>query len=388
MRTTIAHRSERMKIAIVYDVIYPFVKGGVEKRVWELAVRLSRHGHDVHVYGMKFWGGNDIVIREGVTLHGVCPVQNLYSHGRRTIREAISFGIALFFQLRKEHYDIIDCQQFPYFSCFATKCSIAFEKTPIVITWHEVWGNYWYTYLGSTGFFGKCIEQLVSRLTPAMVAVSATTAKNLMNLNKQTNVRIIHNGVDLNRMNAILPHDETYDILFAGRLIQEKNVDLLVRAMDILSHENKNYQLLIIGEGPEHETIVRLIHELSLEPHVRMIGFRDNHDEIIAYMKSAKICVLPSTREGFGITALEALACGLPVVTVDHPANAIRDLLSESNGFLCSFSAQDLADKIRFALKHHTEMRSACIQSASSYDWDRIAADVEVYYRSVIEGQT
>ena len=42
-------------------------------------------------------------------------------------------------------------------------------------------------------------------------------------------------------------------------------------------------------------------------------------------MKSSKICVLPSTREGFGITALEGLACGLPVVTIDHQANAIRD---------------------------------------------------------------
>ena len=46
-----------MKIAFVYDVIYPYVKGGVEKRVWELATRLSRRGHDVHLFGMKFWDG-------------------------------------------------------------------------------------------------------------------------------------------------------------------------------------------------------------------------------------------------------------------------------------------------------------------------------------------
>jgi len=420
-----------MKIAIIYDVIYPYVKGGVEKRVWELAVRLSRRGHDVHLYGMKFWDGSDIIDREGVTLHGVCTARNLYSHGRRTIREAISFGIALFFRLGKEHYDIIDCQQFPYFSCIAAICSIAFKnahervrvrtqrhekreafitgapdepttvqryghengaavsirKTPLVITWHEVWGDYWYTYLGIAGCFGKFIEWWVSRLTPEMVAVSATTAKNLMNLNSHTNVRIIPNGVDLKRMNAILPHDETCDIIFVGRLIKEKNVDMLVRAMGIFSHENKNYQLLIIGEGPERETIVRLICELSLKPHVRMIGFLDDHDEIIAHMKSAKICVLPSTREGFGIAALEALACGLPVVTVDHPANAIWDLITEKTGFTCSLSATVLADKIRAALEHHAEMKAACIAAAASLDWACIAADVEEYYLSVIERQ-
>ena len=384
-KNSIQPQVSRMKIAIVYDVIYPYVKGGVEKRVWELAVRLSHRGHDVHLYGMKFWEGNDILISDGVTLHGVCQAQHLYSKGRRTIREAISFSLALFFRLREDTYDIIDCQQFPYFSCIAAKCSIGFKKTPLVITWHEVWGDYWYMYLGIAGCFGKFIEWWVSRLASDMVAVSATTAKNIMTLNGQTNVRIIKNGVDLKRMNTVLPHEETSDIIFVGRLIKEKNVDLLVRAMGILSNENKNYQLLIIGEGPERETIVRLICELSLEPQVRMIGFRDNHDEIIARMKSAKMCVLPSTREGFGIAALEALACGIPVITVDHKANAIRDLITEQNGRLCTLSAEDLADKISGILAQYKEMKNACIASAETFDWDRIASDLEAYYQSVID---
>ncbi len=372
-----------MKVAIIYDVIYPYVKGGVEKRVWELATRLSRRGHDVHLYGMKFWEGNDIINREGVTLHGVCPAQNLYTKGRRTVREAISFGIALFFRLREDTYDIIDCQQFPFFSCIAAKYSTVLKKTPLVITWHEVWGDYWYTYLGLAGFFGKLVECWVSRLTPAMVAVSATTAKNLRNLNGYKNVQIIHNGVDLKRLNTIQPHDETSDIIFVGRLIKEKNVDLLVRAMGILSHEDKNYQLLIIGDGPERETIVQIICELSLEPQVRLIGFKENHDEIIARMKSAKMCVLPSTREGFGIAALEALACGIPVITVNHPANAIRDLITVQNGRLCTLSAEDLADKISGMLAQYKEMKTACIASANTFDWDSIASDLEAYYQSV-----
>jgi glycosyltransferase involved in cell wall biosynthesis len=371
-----------MKIAFVYDVIYPYVKGGVEKRVWELAVRLSCRGHDVHVYGMKYWEGNDIIIREGVTLHGVCPAQNLYFRGRRTVREAVSFAISLFFRLREDNYDIIDCQQFPYFSCIAAKCSTAFKKTPLVITWHEVWGDYWYTYLGLAGAFGKFIELRVSRLSPAMVAVSATTAKKLMTLNGHKSVRIIPNGVDLKRMNTIQPHDETSDIIFVGRLIREKNVDLLVRAMAILSHENKNYRLLIIGDGPERETIVRIIAEFSLEQCVRMIGFLNDHDEIIARMKSAKMCVLPSVREGFGIAALEALACGIPVITIDHTANAIRDLITEQNGRLCTLSAEDLAGTICGVMAHYKEMKPGCIASAETFDWDGIVSALENYYLS------
>jgi glycosyltransferase involved in cell wall biosynthesis len=374
-----------MKIAIIYDVIYPYVKGGVEKRVWELAVRLTRSGHNVHLYGMKFWDGNDIIHRDGVTLHGVCPTQTLYSKGRRTIREAISFSIALFFRLRKEDYDIIDCQQFPYFSCIAVKCSILFKKTPLVITWHEVWGDYWYTYLGRAGIFGKMVEWGVSRLTPSMIAVSATTADNLMILNGQKGVRIIRNGVDLKSVHSIMPHNEHSDIIFVGRLIREKNVDLLIHAMGVLSHKKKNYQLLIIGEGPERETLEQLICLLPPASRVRMIGFCKNHDEVISRMKSSDLCVLPSTREGFGIAALEALACGIPVITVDHPANAIRDLITKENGLLCSLTAEDLADAISVILTKSHEMKNACIASAESFDWDPITSDIEAYYQSVID---
>jgi hypothetical protein len=65
-----------MKIAVVYDVIYPYVKGGVEKRVWDLAVRLACRGHEVHLYGMKFWDGEDIINHEGVFLHGSVALKN------------------------------------------------------------------------------------------------------------------------------------------------------------------------------------------------------------------------------------------------------------------------------------------------------------------------
>jgi glycosyltransferase involved in cell wall biosynthesis len=374
-----------MKIAFVYDVIYPFVKGGVEKRVWELANRLSRRGHDVHLYGMKYWENNDILIREGVTLHGVCSARNLYTHGRRAIIEPIWFSIALFFHLRKEKYDLIDCQQFPYFPCFSAKIISFFKKSSFIITWHEVWGDYWYSYLGKIGFFGKIIELFTSRLTPDTITVSATTAGNLETLVKLRNHHIIPNGVDIRRINSIPPHEEKSDIIFVGRLIKEKHVDLLVHSMKILQEKRTDYQLLIIGEGPEHEAIEILVSKISLKNQVQMIGFCEHHDEVISRMKSAKVCVLPSTREGFGITAVEALACGIPVITINHPSNAIRELITEYNGRLCALSADDLATNIIEIIADYQKMRGACIASAELFDWDRIIPMLETYYQSVIK---
>jgi len=376
-----------MKIAFVYDVIYPYVKGGVEKRVWELATRLTRRGHHVHLFGMKFWDGEDILIREGVFLHGVCPAQKLYFGGRRTLWQALYFSIHLILPLLKERFDIIDCQQFPYFSCFSAKFFSRLKKIPLVITWHEMWGDYWYEYLGWKGCVGKTTERLVARLTSENVAVSKTTAKNLNNLGLRYEITIIPNGIDLARIRSISPSSESWDFIFVGRLIKEKHADLLIHAVTLLQCKNPDIRGVIIGEGPEYGKIHNLINDKKINKTIHLCEFYQNHDDLLAQLKSSRVFVLPSTREGFGIAALEALACGLPVVTVDHPANAVRDLITENNGYLCSLSAQDLAAKISQALQHHAVMRDACRLSAESFDWDSITSEIESYYQSVIEIQ-
>jgi len=373
-----------MKIAFVYDAIYPYVKGGVEKRVWELATRLNRRGHEVHLFGMKFWDGGDNFIREGVFLHGVCSVQKLYARGRRTVWQPLFFSIHLFFPLRKERFDLIDCQQFPLFSCIVSKAVSHINKIPLIITWYEVWGDYWYEYLGYKGILGKAIERYIASFNNPAIAVSRITADRFLTYFSRPVTWLIPVGIDISLIRSIHPSAEKSDIIFVGRLIKEKNVCPLMQAFHILVLKQPDLRLTIIGDGPERSAMTKLIKDLSLEGNVSIRGFMEDHNEVIARLKSSKVFVLPSTREGFGISALEALACGIPVVTVDHPANAIRDLITEKNGFLCSLSAEDLAKTISLALRHHADMRESCIVSAELYDWDRILSEIELYYQSLI----
>lgn len=374
-----------MKIAFVYDVIYPYVKGGVEKRVWETAVRLAARGHEVHIFGMKYWEGDDTFVQDGVVLHGVCPARPLYEDGKRTVGEALHFSIPLFFALLKERFDLIDCQQFPYLPALLVKPACVLKKTPLVITWHEIWGDYWYSYMGRTGMFGKGIERAVSRLTPYTIAVSGTTALQLGQIRPRLDIAVIPNGVDLWEIERVSPADDHADLLFAGRLIREKHVDLLVDSFRILLNENSKFTLLIIGNGPEEKSLHTRVQESGLEGSIRIRTFYPRHEDLVGQMKASKVFVIPSTREGFGITALEALACGLPVVTVDQPANAVRDLITEKTGFMSTLSPEDLAHVLRKALRHHAEMKQDCIAAAARYDWDRIAADLESYYYSVLQ---
>ncbi|HPD76749.1 MAG TPA: glycosyltransferase family 4 protein [Methanoregulaceae archaeon] len=376
----------RMKIAFVYDAVYPYVKGGVERRVWELAVRLSRNGHEVHVFGMKYWDGDDILIRDGVLLHGVCPAQSLYAGGRRTIFEAVWFAARLLPHLARYHFDIIDCQQFPYLSCFTAKIAALLKGIPLVITWHEFWGDYWYDYLGIPGFFGKAIERVASRLSLNRIAVSETTSAALAKAGSTTTVVTIPNGIDSRHITLIPTAGERTDIIFVGRLIRDKHADLLIRAFAGIAAEDPVLILRIIGEGPEREHLTGIVHDLGLTDRVFLHDFEKNYEDLIARMKSARIFVLPSTREGFGMAALEALACGLPVVTVDHPKNAIRNLVTEKTGFLCALSVEDLSMAMKNALLRHEAMREDCIAASRMFEWDRITLLCEEYYRSVITG--
>jgi glycosyltransferase involved in cell wall biosynthesis len=372
-----------MKIAFVYDVIYPYVKGGVEIRIHELAIRLGARGHDVHIIGMKYWEGPDSIKKDGITLHGICTPQQLYTDGRRTLFEALYFSCHLLPFLMREEFDIIDCQQFPYIPCFPVKLASAMKKKPFLITWHEVWGDYWYEYLGWQGAFGKVTERLVAGLTPDVVSVSETTAKKLRHLDVSNEVRIIPNGIDPAWVRAIPQSHITSDFIFVGRLIKEKHVDMLVRAFARVLKESPDHTLLILGNGPERDAINGLISDLAIGDRVILKPFVDSHEEVISLMKASHVCVIPSTREGFGIAALEALACGLPVITVDHPDNAIGELVNGETGFLSSLSVDDLADTIRAALSKYPAMKTACVSSADAYDWDRIVDRVEDCYRSL-----
>ena len=377
--------TDRMKIAFVYDVIYPYVKGGVEKRIGEFAWRLAARGHDVHIFGMKYWEGEDILVRDGVILHGICPAKKLYAGGRRTVREALYFGVHLIHPLTKERFDIIDCQQFPFLPCIPVRFISRARRIPLVITWHEVWGDYWKEYMGYPGLFGKAAERYVASFGSPVIAVSRTTANRFRTQFGRMPDIIIPNGIDVSCLESVSPSPGKSDIVFAGRLIREKNAGMLVQAMHILVRKFPELRLTIIGDGPEHAAVRSLVREFSLGRNVTVAGFQNSHDDVIALMKSSKVFVLPSAREGFGIAALEALGCGLPVVTIDHPANAIRDLITDKTGFLCAPTPEALADAIGKALGSVEQMRDACRASAAPYDWDRIVDQAENYYQSRID---
>lgn len=378
-----------MKIAFIYDCIYPWVKGGGEKRIYEIGKRLVAKGHEVHLFGIKWWDGSDIIEHEGMILHGVCEKMELYVDGRRSISEALIFSIKLLPHLykgNKEKFDIIDVTAFPYFSVFVAKLVSLVKRIPIVITWHEVWGDYWYEYLDWKGFFGKLIENIVSKLGKS-IAVSQMTKKNLESIGlKDKDVYIIPNGIDLKRISEITPNKEKCHIIFVGRLIKEKNVDVLLKAVDYVRRELCDIRCDIIGDGPEKENLVKFVDDKRLDNNVTFFRFME-HDEVISRIKSSKLFVLPSSREGFGIVVIEAFACGIPVITIKHERNAACQLVNNETGIITDLDVYKLGDAIYKLMtndRYLENMSKSAMIVAQEYDWDGVVDRLIYIYKELV----
>ncbi|WP_048190625.1 glycosyltransferase family 4 protein [Methanobacterium sp. SMA-27] len=377
-----------MKIAFIYDAVYPWVKGGAEKRVYELAIKLAQRGNEVHWYSIGWWwpeNGKKDMVMDGIHLHGVSNPIDLYSNDRRSIKEALLFALKLFTPIMKEKFDVVDCQGFPFFSCFTAKIHSMTGKSRLIITLHEVWGDYWYEYLGKLGIFGKLIERTMLGLTDNLITVSYKTQKDLREIKKSERSIVIPNGIDFNHIQSIKPSDEISDIIFAGRLIKEKNVDILIKSIQIVKQKSPNVRCMIVGDGPERSKLEELSFNLKIQENIEFMGFTENYDDLIGYMKSSSVFVLPSIREGFGIVVIEANACGLPVVVVNHKMNAAVDLVQDGiNGFRADASPEDIADKIIKSIENKEKMESKCIDNSEEYDWNKIVDALEKVYMEIL----
>lgn len=366
-----------MKIAYVYDAVYPWVKGGAEKRIYELSRRLAKRGHEVHCYGMKWWTGENEILKDNVHLHGICPTMPLYVGGKRSIHEAAFFAGKLL-TIRTD-CDVMDCQNFPYLSCFSAKLISSHKRQKLFITWHEVWGDYWREYLGEMGRAGQAVEWAAARLTEKNIAVSVRTQRELLSLGAKE-VQVVPNGIDWQKINRVPPSTKQSDVIYVGRLVEHKNVDLLIKALKTVKADVPDVKAVIVGDGPENGRLKSLVSELELGKNVLFLGFLEDYNDALSLMKSSRVFATPSSREGFGMAALEANACGLPVVTVEHRMNAVMDQVTKETGAVCQPTEQALAEAICRTLQKKEKMRGRCIEEAKKYDWEEICNKTERVY--------
>jgi glycosyltransferase involved in cell wall biosynthesis len=227
------------------------------------------------------------------------------------------------------------------------------------------------------------------RLPEEIVTLSDRMRKELLAGGlERKNIAVIPNGVDVEGIIGISAGNNRYDVVYVGRLVEHKNLGDLLRALAYAS-ARREIRCCIIGDGPEREPLMKLANELSLNC-VDFLGFLDSHEEVVSYLKSAKVFVLPSRREGFCIALLESNASGIPCIVAKHTRNYATDLILEGvNGFVTSAAPEAMGERILAILGNEELMlrlRQTCINYARQFDWNAIALAIEQEYECMWSG--
>jgi glycosyltransferase involved in cell wall biosynthesis len=172
--------------------------------------------------------------------------------------------------------------------------------------------------------------------------------------------------------------------VYVGRVKRYKRIDLLLRAAARLRRQWPDLEVEIVGRGDYVAPLERLAAGLGIADAVRFTGYV-SEDEKRERLRRARVLVYPSPKEGWGIAAMEAAACGVPVVASDSPG--LRDAVRhETTGLLVPHGDLDALTAALARLLADAELRrrlgEAGVPWARKFSWDHAADRIEARLRA------
>jgi glycosyltransferase involved in cell wall biosynthesis len=330
-----------VRICVVYDCLFPWTVGGAERWYRNLAERLAAEGHEVTYLTLTQWDEGDAPQISGVDVVAVGPRLDLYVGDRRKIGPPLRFGLGVGLHLLRHgrRYDVVHTASFPYFSLLAAAATRPLGRFRISCDWHEVWSReYWLGYLGGLGGrVGWTVQRLCAAVPQRAYTFSQLYERRLRGVGLRGEITVL-TGEYAGSLEApaATPPVEPPTVVYAGRMIPEKRVPLVVDAIATARERVPGLRGRIFGAGPEHELVRARIAELGLEEVVDAPGFVDAA-EVDAAMRSALCVVQPSSREGYGMVVVEASAHGVPAIVVAGEDNAAVELVDPGrNGYVAA----------------------------------------------------
>jgi glycosyltransferase involved in cell wall biosynthesis len=376
-----------MRIALIYDAVYPFVTGGVERRNYAVA-QILRDVHQVSLYGFQYWVDRGDTCLPGCHYVGLGrPVPLYHADGRRRVREAIVFAGRLLRALLHSEEEMWEVANFPFFSVPAASLASRIRRRKLIVTWYEFWGDYWYRYLGWLGIVGRCVELIALWCSPQVIASSEMTRRRLLAAGyPSARITLVPCGVDLEAIERAPQAVEEYDLICVGRLLPHKRVDLALESLVHVRRIRPNVSMAIVGDGTDRDRLARRAAELGVANAVRFFGKLPSAEEVYALMKSSRVLVAPSEREGFGIAVIEGWASGIPAVVCAGPENAMPELIDRPfKGRVVAASGESIAR----ACVELLDLPPGCNrrqlgQAAAGYDWQHVARRLEAVYQDAL----
>lgn len=392
--------------------------GGMNVYVLELAKQLARLGHFVDVFTRSSAPENPPIVQ--VTEHfrvmhivagpqSSVPKKSLVNY----IPEFVD-NVNLFCHNEHAQYDIMHCHY--YMSGIAgieLQKSLAEpgKKIPIISTFHTL------ALMKNLVARGELetedhtrinAELELVKVSASIVAPSESDASYLAYLYDadEQRIAVIPPGVDttlFEPMDKIKAREivgastDEKIVMFVGRIEPLKGIDMLMYAMKMVNHDRPELplKLYIVGGdisqdvslwSNELQKLEKLRKLLRIPDLVKFVGQKPQH-ELVYYYNAADIVVMPSHYESFGMTALEAMTCGVPVITTNVAGisglidDRKKDLLTSVNNPLL------LASQIEYLLTHpktHAEISAELKEKVTTLDWGNVAEQIVEVYRSCL----
>jgi glycosyltransferase involved in cell wall biosynthesis len=214
------------------------------------------------------------------------------------------------------------------------------------------------------------------------VAISPSTRDDLVRRGvAAARIDVVLCGLDHRRYRLLpaIARAEVPTVVHLGRLRKYKGVDLVLKAFARVRGQVENARLIVVGDGPELPALHSLAHRLGLGTSVTFTG-RMSGEDVVTVLNRAHVCVNASPKEGWGLTVVEANACGVPVVGSDRPG--LRDsILEGETGFLVAYGDVEAFAAKTVALLRDRElwrrMSDASLAWAQSMTWEKTAEEME-----------
>jgi len=315
-----------MKKIKVLFIVNSLAGGGAERVLSYILNNLDRNKFEISL--ITFLSEKDYNISEDI---------EYYSFDKKTYFDLVNIIFKLSKIFRSDKYNLV-VSFLTYTNIFVTiSWLLSGKKIPLIISERSNPKNNL-----KNQKFSSLKMKLVSLLYPLptiTVAVSKGVKENLANefnipISK---IQVIYNPLDFKKIDELkkeIELPEIFDnniIISCGRLTKEKNYPLLIKAFNVIIKKGINAILVILGKGKEKKNLEKLVNQLKLKDKVFFLGFQTNPYK---FMNNATIFVLSSSWEGFPNVLLEAMACGVPVISTDCASGPNEIIQNGRNGFL------------------------------------------------------
>ncbi len=360
------------------DRKHPYA-GGAEVHLHEICDRLGAKGHEITLLCCGFEGA---------------PAEEIYDNMRivrRGGRLLFNFGVKRWTRelMTNDAFDVVidDINKIPFYTA-------RFVDRPILGIVHHLFGKAIYQEVdpvsASYVYFAEALVPRYYRAVPMMV-VSESTRDDLVSrgMNRDL-IRVVHNGIDLTQYSPGAAGSKAVEptICFLGRVKRYKSIDHMLQAMSNLQKDVPSLKAHIVGSGGDEKRLRGIAERLGISNRVTFHGYL-SLEQKIDIVRQSWVVVCPSVKEGWGLTNIEANACGTPVICADVPGlrDSARD---DQTGLLYPYGdIAALTDRIRRMINDsdlRMRLTTGALAWAGRFSWDRAAEETEHILTQITSG--